>query len=487
MRMNKLYVYNKVLIGIAFLLAGMQLRAQVALDIISHSEWGATNACIDYYYEDIPSAEYLKLPKFKWVTETFYSSDDSTMHNKKYQGRNTTYFNALGQIILFIKADSAGVTDSTRTVFDKNNNTLRQTEYQRNDSSCVIRKVSDERWSYNSKGNPLKDSLWGYMRTRGMDEFGEGRFAKGGDQIHITRTWFKYDADGNVIENISVTDADTNSQFMKYDAKKRKIFQLMHNPDGGDERQYITYDDKGNPIITIHATKEDSSVEKQTYDEKGRSVMWTKSEGGKIVESSSNEFRKNGSWTETREETPIAETFSCPDNSKTITVYDSNSNILSEQITRLKNGKPIVNTTTHKLLYNKGFLVLDSAFKVESGFLYSSTSIEIKAFKYDAHGNKLEEVSDGGGEYTANGRQTCKYNKHNKIISNNEYNACNPDMPEKSTTYTYYKGGKKIKVVDENEIGNGSRTITNYAKDGKKTEMRNIAGITFQTIYEYGK
>jgi len=488
--MSKWWRYSKFLVCIAFLVTNLQLKAQgdLIFSTPDKEELLATNGCVNYYYEDLLAAEYLKLPKFKWVTESFYTSDDTTsaMRDKKYQGRTTTYFNALGEIVLVIKADSAVVTDSTRTVFDKYDHTLRQTEYQRSDSG-VMRKVSDERWVYDAKGNPLKDSLWGYMRQRGMDEFGEGRYARGGPEVHITITRFKYDLAGNAIENISITDADTTKQYMKYDAKKRKIFQLVCSPDRSQEREYTTYDTLDNPIITVHADASDSTIEKQTFDDKGRVVKWTKEESGKIVEASGTEYRKDGSHIETREDMPITNDLSCPDNSKTVTVYDSAGNVSSEQMTRLKNGKPVVSSTIHKLFYRKGFLVLDSAYKVESGFLYSSTSIEIKSFKYDVKGNKTEQVSDGGGEYTANGRETWIYNDHDKILLDNAYNACNSDRPEKTNTYTYYKGGEKIKTVDENEIGNGSRTITNYAKDGKKTDMRYIAGVTFETIYTYGK
>ncbi|HWY99027.1 MAG TPA: hypothetical protein VNY36_08080 [Bacteroidia bacterium] len=431
------------------------------------------NDCLNYYY----GYDTLS-PKFKAVTETEFMVDDSTMSNKKMMTKEKTTFNKLGQKLVYVKIDTTGLLDSDIYAYDANFYKARQTKYRRDNLNHMV-KVEDEIWVNNAHGFALKDSSW----TCGPRYGNQYPVAGAKVKIEISASHSKYDSANNELENISVDGEDTTIIYNKYN-KYGVIYSETHER-AGVSKEYTAYDTLYNVISRINQGAEDTTSEYSAYNDKSWLLSSSKSIGKNILEVTHITYEKDGRFTKIFDETPISDGLSCPNNSRTVSVYDTGNNLLSEIVTSEKSGKPFVTTTIHTYVRKNGHIVTDTTSNTEEGYLYSLSSTQVKTWKYDAHGNELETTNEGGGEYSESGKTTSKYNAEDNITEYDKYNSCNADKPENSVYYTYYKGGKNIKEV---KTGGGSYTSkTEYAENGRKEQIISSGWRDNIVTYEYEK
>ncbi|HWY99003.1 MAG TPA: hypothetical protein VNY36_07960 [Bacteroidia bacterium] len=448
---------------------------------------GIVNSCLDYY--NSPDKNALK---FKSVTINHYSSSDTVFKDKFISTREMVSFNKMGQITFDVDydryynwGDSVGVKDSTRFIYDAAYNKIREIHYLKEEDSDKVYKISDEFWTYNKKAYPIKDSVYkispNYRREVTTEEL---------KHPSITTYYYKFDTAGNELEKIEVDGNDSIPEEWKYDTKNREIYYSRYNGDYRYDKKYLVYDAAGNEISETTTEPYDTIALTWTYDNKERIINYRKTEHGKVIEASSTGYDNDGGRTETLDETPMGDGFSCPNDSRTVTVYNKNSVILSEVVTKEKNGKNFIHTTRHKYLFKGEHIALDSAVTIDRGYLYYLALTEVKTNKFDARDNLIEETNEGGGEYSYSGSERWKYNEKNNILEDNTYNSCNTDKPEKSTIYTYYPDGKTVKeLIEDNAAESYSgKTITEYSKDSRKKEIRNIyKGYSYLTVFTYEK
>jgi hypothetical protein len=442
----------------------------------------ATNDCLDYYYQKGDSTS----PKFRSATETEYAADDSTLKGKKFRSEKLVVFDKAGQEILVRNTDTIGVVDSERNVYDANFHELRDSKYERNDSG-KMEKTEEEIWAYDKHNNVIKDSIYKLRRYGSYRYYRMNTKMKPNENIDVT--YSKYDTAGNEIELMRIEYGDTTITNYKYDNKNREIYRYERELGRDWWRKYYTnYDAKGRAFNEINLGKRDTDVINKKYDDKGRMILKTDYDNGRLYEIVTHQFDKDGTETDTETKTPFSDGTSCPDNSSTVYVYDKDGNELSYITTKLKDGRPYVETNNYKYTFSNGHKIIDSTMRTAKGYLYSSSSIEVTTRRYDAHGNELEEAEEGGGEYAGNKREVWTYNENNKLLIDANYNSCNADKPETYTKYIYYPGGKKIKeIIWDKGRSNGIET-TFYSEDSRELENRTkYEHSSYQTIYKYEK
>ncbi len=360
----------------------------------THAGW-IQNDCLNFYYgydtNDV---------KFKSVTVTEFIADDSTLVNKKMENKERTSFNKKGQKVLYVQTDTIGVMDSDIYEYDARYYRTREINYKR-DNLNHLTKVKDEIWTYDKHGFENKDSNW----VLGARYGGETPIA-GKTKPEIFYDYDKNDSAGNVLEDISISHDDTTVTYNRYN-KYGRIYSETRN--GGEvTKEYEAYDTAGNEISRIEQNSSDTMSYYYSFNEKGWLLSSSEANGKNITEVTAIRYEKNKGYTKTVDETPIGDGISCPNNSRSISVYDTADNLLNEVVTSEKSGKPFVTRTNHIYVRKNGYIVADTAINEEEGYLYSLSSTGIKTWKYDAHGNELETTDEGGGEYSRGGKTTTK-------------------------------------------------------------------------------
>lgn len=422
---------------------------------------GVNNDCLTYYYSSTPADTNKSV--FKQVTVSQYFSYDSNMSKKRIISKSIFMFNKKGQQLYSIGIDSSGkVTDSSRSRFDKNFRQVYSAQYNREGDTGVMRATSEEKWVYDKKGNILTDSS--YTLEGEEDDEGDG----GGASVSIDH--HKFDTAGNEIESkhISFSDAGTSDSSMTwstFDKNNNMTFSLtMTSSD--TSKQYYRYNDKLMNVFTAEVSRGDSSYTITKYDTGGNVTERNRYEDGKLSTSYTCVIDpKDKKMTETEEELSTADAMSCPNNTVTVTVTDSSRNVLSEVVTREKDGTPFVTTTLHRYTFDHGRMLYDSSFTIEKGFLHSLTSEKISANKFDKNGNLVSEILDGGGQYSSNSKESWIYNDQSNVMYHATFNTCGSEKPEAEEFYIYYHGGKKVKEVIN--ISEYEKTETFYSKDAK--------------------
>ncbi|HSY76230.1 MAG TPA: hypothetical protein VK890_05200 [Bacteroidia bacterium] len=442
-------------------------------NLYNYHGWYFRNDCLNYYYGyDTNRA------KFKAVTETEYMCDDSTLANRKMETKERTTFNKIGQKLGYIKIDTIGTMDSDIYVYDAHYYKTRETNYKRDNLNHMV-KVKDEIWVNNARGFSLKDSSWSYGSRYGSQYPVVGAKTK----IQINASYSIYDTANNELQNTTIDDGDTTIVYNKY-GKFGKIYSETHEQ-AGVSKEEIGYDAQGNVISRISKNVLDTTANYYAYNDKGWLLSSSESSGKNVVEVTHMNYDKPDTYTKIYDETPVSDGISCPNNSRTVSVYDTADNLLSEIVTSEKSGKPFVTTTIHTYVRKNGHIVIDTTSNTEEGYLYSLSSTQVKTWKFDAHGNELETTDEGGGEYSQSGKTTSKYNPQDNIIQYDKYNSCNADKPESSIFYTYYKGGKNMKEIQTG--GSSYNTRTQYAEDGRKMQIISNGWRSTVTVFVYEK
>jgi hypothetical protein len=440
--------------------------------------YSSLNECLKYYYNPDDTTQ----PVFKAVTITTYACKDSTLSHKIFGSKQTMKFDKTGQLLYSETSDSTGVRDSIRAFYDMHGNELRSYEYSRYDSNRIT-KTSDEIWVYNANGMIVLDSSYNSYGNKYADLDGPGNKYE-----RVMK--YKYNADGDNYEMTMISGDDTSSSYSKFVMHRRVYNKFTSKATKGET--YMSYNMVGNltgyKAVTINYN--DTSVITTGYNDTGRMVKYVKTDNGKLENVDSVIFNDDGTSTEVEDR--ITNSYSptvCPNDSRTVTISDKNGNILSEVKTELKSGKPFTKSIKHSYTFDgKGRIVLDSCKTVEQGYLYASSSTNIERFVFDAHGNKIEEDGEGGGQYAKNGSETWKYNEHNKLLTHNTYNSCNADIPETSTMNIYYPGGLKIIECIENKGKYNGKDYTYYTEDSRlQEEVKSYYGSYQLILYEYKK
>ena len=311
----------------------------------ANTDGGRVNDCAEYYYHPGDSNAVV----FKSATETTYESADSNMTDKKVSGKIVNFYNKIGLLLFKETIDEKGVvSDSTRNVYDVHNHQIREMEYERNDKE-KMKKTMDESWLLDAKGNALKHIS---MNIDADD-----------NSVDKTTEYNTYDTAGNVIKNITyedegtgAEDRDTTVTFSKYDAHRRLIYSESKN-EGILTRNYTTYNEQGMEVFSASASTNDSNATITSYDNDYRIKEQNKNDNGKLSETLSTKFDNDSNRIETKEKLSTSSASSCANNTVTVTVYGHNSYlVLSEVISRQKDGKPFVTKTNDKYTIIKGKL-----------------------------------------------------------------------------------------------------------------------------------
>ncbi len=479
---------RSVLLGCCIMLTALNSHAQRNYrDDYEDNDNYNGNGCEEYYNDDGDTNH----PMFKSVTVTEYLTD--TMgNNKKFNSKERVVFNKAGQELLDVDIDTVGLRDSLIFEYNAKGNSTRNIVYGRDAKGHIV-KSGDNIWKYDAKGNNIMDSTWelGY----GWDKNEED---KEKSKPSITYSYAKFDSKGNDIEDFSVDEeGDTSWQYSKYDDSNRVVYSEHRSGVGEGEEteevysEYYIYNAKGNIVSTISVRPLDTTSTNYFYDAHGRETGWSVFDNRIPIRVNVTKYKKDndtsyGARTVISDNTPISDGLSCPNNRHDVTVYDDSSRVLSDVETSEKSGKPFTTTVIHKY-YVIGNLYIDTAITTEEGYLHSLVSIDIKNYKNDARGNKIEQTEEGGGYYNRTSKNTWKYNEQNKEIYSAQYSSCNAEVPIQTDSTFYYPGGKK--VMKEVTTSDNSHYIMYYFEDGKKKEQLNLGGWQggTQTIYEYEK
>ncbi|HWY99028.1 MAG TPA: hypothetical protein VNY36_08085 [Bacteroidia bacterium] len=443
---------------------------------LGHYSFNA-NECLKYYYNPDDTTQ----ATFKQVIIITYIAEDSTLKNKTFASKEIQEFDKQGQERFSETIDSTGVHDSLRYFYDAHNHEMRSYSYQRDDSGR-IKKVSEEIWVYNADGNVVFDSTYNDYGSKY-----EALDGPGGGFGQVMK--YKYNDQGDNVETDILTGWDTSKIYSKYVMHKRVYTKNTGKNSSGEA--YMSYNMVGNltGYKMTNISYMDTSVISTEFDDTGRMVKYIKTDNGKLSNIDTIHINDDGTYTEVDDR--ITTSYSptvCPNDSRTVTLFDKKGNILSVVNTQLKNGKPFTQTVRHSYTFSKGQIVLDSCKTVDQGYLFASSSTTIKRYMFDSHGNKIEEDAEGGGQYAKSGSETWKYNGHNKLLAHNTYNSCNADIPESSIMNIYYPGGLKILEVIENRGKYSGKTQTYYTEDSKiQEEVKNEYGVYSLTLYEYKK
>ena len=416
----------------------------------------SSNACLQYFYASTPNDTNKAV--FKKVTIFNYTSYDSAMKGKRLVDKSIVTFNKAGMVLTTEGMDSLGkITDSSRHRYNADNMEVYSSDYSLLGDTGAMVMRSQEWMRYDKKGNEVFDS------TFRMDESSN----TGGE---INMYCFTYDAKGNQTMNKRLWgerdgEFDSSVTWYAYDTAGRVLWtKVLSSSDTSQE--YRRYDEWGNTIFFASVSRGDSSYSHIVRDSTGLVLKRERYEEGKLS-STYNAVTdpKDKHVTETEEELSTADAMSCPNNTVTVTVYDSNGYIRSYEITKEKDGNPFVTTTLHRYTFDHNRILIDSSFTIEKGFLHSLTSEEITNHKFDKNGNMIFEMRDGGGQYSSSRKESWMYNDKNNQTYHATYNTCGSDKPESEEVDIYYGNGKKIKEVIE--INDYEKTETFYDKNAR--------------------
>jgi len=425
-----------------------------------------SNDCINFY-NDRDST----LPKFRSVTLTRYAAKDSSLVGKRFEYKEKTTFNKMGEQLFYLKTDSLGINDSMRFFYDDRYNKIREVNYNRNDSGRMVNNT-DNRWEFDAQGRLIRN----HSRTN------IGLYSTNDDIEEIT--YFSW---GSELNDRSISLRDTTVEITRYDTAGREIYDQKNNT-GFVIKEYWRYDAKGNVVFDNRVWKYDSTQITYTYDDKERLLENRETHKGIPINVITWHYNSDSSSSQVEEKTPESTGMSCPDDSRTVTMYDRAGRVVSELTTKLQDGKPFTRSTIHKFTFdNKGEILSDTAVLNVQGYLYSSWSVGFTEWKYDALGHCIEMVRGGGGDNDEQEKTTSVYNEQGKPLDEAAYNTCDATKPTNGIKHEYYPGGIKVKKIRTYNFAYDFYSTTSYAEDSRITEDQSTGARNYQILYEYEK
>ena len=163
-----------------------------------------SNDCLKYYSNQEDSTH----PKFKSVTLTKYAYKDTTYRGKRFESKEKTTFNKMGEQLFYLKTDSIGIDDSMRFFYDDRYNKIREVNYNRNDSGHMVNNT-DNTWEFDEKGRLIKN----HTRTNiglynAIDDIEETKYYRWGSELH----------------DRSIDGKDTTIELIRYDTNGLEIY-----------------------------------------------------------------------------------------------------------------------------------------------------------------------------------------------------------------------------------------------------------------------
>ncbi len=414
--------------------------------------------------------------KFKTATLYYYFYNDSLLTNKKLGFKSVYNFNKSGQITYILHYDTVGkLNDSATVEYDIRGNRTRISDYDRSMSPDKLQMRNDELFTWDSKNRMIHDS--DFEKKNEVTRYDTS-------QYNISRITYKYDDSDNVVYQFTLNNSDTVIEYNEYDKKNRLLINRSYQYKHWTYRSN-GYDANGNEIknISIFNNLDTNSIF-SVYDAANRRTNWQKFHGNKLTELETCKFNPDSSYTMTEETLGDNTGPSCPEDNKTISLYNIHHDCYSKITTQESNGKLLTTTTLDKLLYNKmGKLLRDSEMVTGKSQWHWDKTLTIHTYKYDTKGNRTESDIIGGENQNSNTRKTETFNDKNNILEEDEYGAC-MDKPFKSTITKYYPDGKTVKELQVTEGTN--TTISKFGKDSRFLEKTASDAITKeQWVWEY--
>ncbi len=428
-------------------------------------------------YNSFEDSTVHKNVHFKSVTLSFYSSPDSSSLHKKLRHKTIYTFNKTGGVTLVKSYDTLGkISDSTVVLYDKKGNRVRICDYVENTPLKNKMELNNDHFLiWDSQGKILLDSTISkrYEVTR-WDT----------NQYSISRTHYKYDDSGNTVYYCTINNLDTVMHFYSFNSKNRQIqektYQYMKW-----SYQTTKYDAKENEIFrqSIDAEK-DTETYNTFYDEGGRTLNWTKYLNRKLAELESFVYNPDSSYTEKEERYGDNIGPGCPDDKKTISIYNHHRDCISKIEIEESNGKIFTTTTINKYLYDKkGKMISDSTFVTGKSQWHWDKTLYVKSYKYDERSNLLESLELGGESESGNSKTVNTWNEKNNILIDEEYGSC-MDKPFIITKTKYYPDGTTIK--EEKTVQGGSTKTNKFGKDSRYLERSEISKFSrLQWVWKY--
>lgn len=404
--------------------------------------------------------------KFRSATLFYYYSDDSTSAHKKLITKSVYHFNKTGGITLIKAYDTLGkISDSTVIAYDKQGNRIRITDYGRTPPSRILEKQNDHFLKWSDKGKLLLDSS--IQKKTEVTRWDTSQYS-------IEKTQSNYDDSGNVVYIRTISNLDTLLYFNHYDGKNRKT--------SGKTYQYMKwsydssrYDKAGFEIFnsTIDNDK-DTTTSTWVYDTTGRMLAWYRYRNSKLLETETNVYRPDSSYTKTEERLGDNLGPACPDDRKTVSIYNTHRDCISKIEIQESNGKVFTTTTINSYQYckihGKTQILSDSEYVTGKSEWHWDKTLRIVTYKYDARGNETERLEIGGESVNSNSKYTNTYNEQNNVVYHEEYGSC-MDKPYTTTTTKYFADGKTVK--EERIVEGKSVKISRYGKDSRYMEKLN--------------
>jgi len=431
------------------------------------------NDCLALFYDTIGHSQV----RFKAVVLNLYSYSDSTFKNKKFVSKTTITFNKKGKKELSVRIDSTNkIVDSVRDIYNAAGDKIRETEYGYVTTKEWLQLISDEVVVWNAKGNLVKDSV--VKRNESWSETNMKEF-------ETNYSYYTYDDSGEVTSTAYYTDNDTTFLSVTKEGAY-KIIRQKSLTSYGAVFNYGKYDAQGRELETRHVSANDTVITKSLFDANGRITELDTYTNGRLTHMILTDYQKDGGYTETENELPLLQDgATCPNNTKTVTVYNKDSVEMSKVSIAENEGRPITTTTNYFYKFQNKNIIFDSAVTTQSGYLYSSTSISITTRKFDSKNRPLEETVTGGGETAENSKRTWSYNKLGNLLEGDTYGSC-LDKPSSVERYTYYPDDKKVK--EQLSVTGDNKTYLYFGEDTRFTSETDISpGQIYRLIYEYVK
>jgi len=295
-------------------------------------------------------------------------------------------------------------------------------------------------WKYPyAFGKPDKKGIQiSWVRYDVLGDKVEERTFNTNDGSVLLKIDYRYDGDGNLIEQLNTKGDEKTKTVFRYDSAGNKRQMVSYKPDGSVDRKSVyLYDANGNMVESLGYLSDGHLYSKETY---------AYDSTGNIVEQQNSLNR-------------YASRYDGDGNVLELVKYQRDFNSLDSLIYRVSDRLEFEYDSL-------GFLTSQRAYRADSSLRASST------YRYDEKGNLLSEVdrgADGRIQYTVN----YSYDKHDNLL---EEAGSENGRPFKNA-YRYDRRGNKREWIAYDQVGE-PRSMVKYLYEKYAVRARKEPGDT---------